>query len=62
MFEDLCQMHKFFTEKNKANLAKRGFENNEEPLNQIYFKSIEIILSNFEGNDVKTFEAISQKL
>jgi hypothetical protein len=55
-------MHKFFTEKNKANLAKRGFENNEEPLNQIYFKSIEIILSNFEGNDVKTFEAISQKL
>lgn len=32
------------------------------PLNDIYFKSIEIILSNFEGNDSKTFDAIDTKL
>lgn len=33
-----------------------------DPLNDIYFKSIEIILSNFEGNDSKTFDAIDVKL
>lgn len=28
----------------------------------IYYKSLKIILSNFEGNDIKTFEAIDSKL
>lgn len=53
LFEDLCQMERFFSK--EGNLSKRGFENDIQPLNDIYFKSIEIILSNFEGNDLKTF-------
>ena len=44
LFEDLCQMERFFS--NEGNLSKRGFDN-IQPLNDIYFKSIEIILSNF---------------
>jgi hypothetical protein len=31
-------------------------------LEQIYFKSVEIILSNFEGNDEKTFLSLDKKL
>lgn len=54
-FEDLCQMETFFSKDEGANVSKRGFENDMGPLNDIYFKSIEIILSNFEGNDPKTF-------
>jgi len=61
-FEDLCQMETFFTKDNCANISKRGFENDVQPLNDIYFKSIEIILSNFEGNDSKTFDAVDSKL
>jgi hypothetical protein len=45
-----------------GNIQKRGFDNDIQPLNDIYFKSIEIILSNFEGNDAKTFEAVDSKL
>lgn len=53
-------MERFFSK--DGNLSKRGFENDIQPLNDIYFKSIEIILSNFEGNDLKTFEAVDLKL
>lgn len=48
-------METFFSKDEGANVSKRGFENDMGPLNDIYFKSIEIILSNFEGNDPKTF-------
>lgn len=54
-FEDLCQMEAFFSKEEGINVSKRGFENDIQLLNDIYFKSIEIILSNFEGNEAKTF-------
>ncbi len=38
-------MERFFSK--DGNLSKRGFETDIQPLNDIYFKSIEIILSNF---------------
>lgn len=37
-------------------------EDQIEHLDEIYFKSVEIILSNFEGNDEKTFVSLDKKL
>lgn len=48
-FEDLCQMANEFTKAQK--IAERNFDDKKNhPLEQIYLKSVQIILSNFEGN------------
>ncbi len=58
-FEDLCQLRESFaTEKV---VFDRGFKTREH-VEAIYYKSLKIILSNFEGNDLKTFEAVDSKL
>ena len=58
-FEDLCQLRNSFA--SEQTVADRGFKSLEH-VEAIYYKSLKIILSNFEGNDIKTFEAIDSKL
>jgi hypothetical protein len=69
-FEDLCLLKNNFTfdtkipdEKEKFNkfLSDRNFKNLDF-VNEIYYKSLKIILSNFEGNDKKTFTTLDSKL
>lgn len=40
----------------------KGFDGKEDLLDAIFFKAIQIILSNFEGDDLKTFQSIDNKL
>lgn len=58
-FEDLCQLRQSFIVDKVV--FDRGFKT-REPVEAIYYKSLKIILSNFEGNDLKTFEAVDSKL
>ncbi len=58
-FEDLCQLRQSFIPDKVV--MDRGFKT-REPVEAIYYKSLKIILSNFEGNDLKTFEAVDSKL
>jgi len=58
-FEDLCQLRDSFVEEKVV--FDRGFKTREH-VEAIYYKSLKIILSNFEGNDLKTFEAVDSKL
>lgn len=64
-FEDLCQLKGQFTFSDEELLQKKLHETNFEDLeavNEILYKSFEIILSNFEGNDDRTFVALDNKL
>jgi hypothetical protein len=58
-FEDLCQLKNSFA--SEQVMIDRGFKTLEH-VESIYYKSLKIILSNFEGNDIKTFVAIDSKL
>ncbi len=58
-FEDLCQLRQSFNPDKVV--FDRGFKT-REPVEAIYYKSLKIILSNFEGHDLKTFEAVDSKL
>ena len=40
----------------------RGFDDQSDPLQEIYNKSVQIILSNFEGNDQNTYIILDSKL
>ena len=62
-FEDLCALHNTFFNKKEVKLAK-GFDkkDKEKELDAIFEKGILIVLSCFEGNDLKTFKAIDNKL
>lgn len=68
-FEDLCQLKNSFTfptdnpedpVRNKK-LNECNFKNLDD-VDQIFYKSFKIILSNFEGNDEKTFSTLDNKL
>ena len=64
-FEDLCQLKGSFTFNDSADLEQKLAETNFENLddvNEIFYKSFKIILSNFEGNDDRTFIALDNKL
>ena len=64
-FEDLCQLKSQFTFSDEDLKIKKLHETNFEDfshVNEIFYKSFEIILSNFEGNDDKTFIALDNKL
>ena len=41
---------------------ERGFGDDKSPVYEIYYKSIKIILSNFEGNSESTFKTLDSKL
>lgn len=43
-------------------MSLKGFEGREYLIEDIYFKTIQIIMSNFEGNDINTFKAVDAKL
>lgn len=58
-FEDLCQMEGFFSE--YKNIEARKLQGRKS-IDNIFFKSVEIILSNFEGNSLKTFTSLDSKL
>ena len=58
-FEDLCQLKNTFN--NDQIFKERGFETRSF-VNEIYYKSIKIILSNFEGNSENTFKTLDSKL
>lgn len=59
-FEDVCAL---YTNMNKPNvLSLKGFDGREDQIDKIYEKAIQIILSNFEGNDINTFRAVDNKL
>jgi hypothetical protein len=60
-FEDLCALHNSFFHKPDYVLMK-GFDGREDQLDIIFEKGILIILSCFEGNEIKTFRAIDNKL
>lgn len=60
-FQDVCTLHNTFYNKPEV-LSIKGFDGKEELLDQIFFKTIQIILSNFEGDDIKTFQSIDNKL
>lgn len=60
-FEDVCTLHNTFFNKPDV-VSQKGFEGRENLIDDIFFKAIQIILSNFEGNDLKTFQAIDNKL
>lgn len=61
-FEDLCQLKNTFNiNTNPRILEERNFKSFEH-VEEIYYKSIKIILSNFEGNDEKTFLTLDSKL
>ena len=59
-FEDLCQMGNELLKPEK--LAARSFDENSHPLEKIFGKSVQIILSNFEGNDLTTYKILDSKL
>jgi hypothetical protein len=59
-FEDVCALQTSFSDESK--ISNRGFEGRENLIEEIYFKSIQIILSNFEGNEQKTFLSLDAKL
>lgn len=60
-FEDLCQMSNEFSKPEK--FAERNFDDKGgHPLEEIYLKSVQIILSNFEGNDISTYRTLESKL
>ena len=67
-FEDLCLLKNSFSfpnDKTGELLTKKLSEVNFKDLsdvNEIFFKSFKIILSNFEGNDDKTYIALDNKL
>jgi len=44
-FEDVCALFNTFSK--KENVSLKGFDGKEELIEQIYFKTIQIILSNF---------------
>lgn len=44
-FEDLCQMSNEFAKPGK--IVERNFDEKDNPLEEIYLKSVQIILSNF---------------
>jgi hypothetical protein len=60
-FEDVCTLHNTFYNKPDV-VSMKGFEDKEDQLEAIFFKAIQIILSNFEGDDLKTFQSIDNKL
>lgn len=59
-FEDVCGLQNYFSKPD--NISLRGFDGRESMIEDIYFKSIQIILSNFEGNEQKTFFSLDSKL
>lgn len=59
-FEDLCQLKASF--KSEKVLMERGFGEDRSYVQSIYFLSIKIILSNFEGNSENTFKTLDSKL
>lgn len=61
-FEDVCSLYStFFSNKSEA-ISMKGFDGKEDLLDDIFSKAIQIILSNFEGDDLKTFQSIDNKL
>lgn len=60
-FEDVCALQNTFFGKPDV-ISARGFDGHEDLIDQIFFKTIQIILSNFEGNEIKTFYSIDNKL
>lgn len=68
-FEDLCQLKNSFTfatddpedEVRSKRLNERNFKDLGD-VEQIFYKSFKIILSNFEGNDQKMFVTLDNKL
>ena len=62
-FEDACSLHNSFYKKPDY-VAMKGFDGaaEQQNLNSIFEKTILIILSCFEGNELKTFKAIDNKL
>ena len=64
-FEDLCQLKMQFTFNDESLKEKKLLETNFSDfsaVNEIFYKSFEIILSNFEGNDDRTYTALDSKL
>lgn len=60
-FEDVCALQKTFS--NPEVLSQKGFDGKDyESIENIYFKAIQIILSNFEGNEQKIFRTLDSKL
>lgn len=60
-FEDLCQMEVLFA--TEGVLYERSIKEDDiEHLEEIYFKSVEIVLSNFEGNDEKIYLSLDKKV
>ena len=59
-FEDLCQMGNELLKPGK--LEARSFDESSQPLETIFAKSVQIILSNFEGNDEVTYKILDSKL
>lgn len=58
--EDVCSLADF---KNKEEeLVLRGLDKDMAPLNEIFQKFVQIILSNFEGNDPNYFMSLDKKL
>ena len=57
----MCALHNSFYKKPDY-VSLKGFDGREEELDAIFEKGILIILSIFEGNDVKAFSAIDNKL
>lgn len=60
-FEDVCALQNTFFGKPDV-ISARGFDGHEYLIDQIFFKTIQMILSNFEGNEIKTFYSIDNKL
>lgn len=58
-FEDLCTLQKTYRDDKK--LMERNLENRDF-LEEIYFKSVEIMLSNFEGNEKNIFMLLDSKI
>lgn len=59
-FEDVCALQSTFSK--PENVSLKGFDGRENLIEDIYFKAIQIILSNFEGNEQKTFVILDSKL
>jgi len=59
-FEDLCALQTTFSKSDIVSL--RGFDGHEDMIEEIYMKGITIILSNFEGNEEKTYKQLDSKL
>ncbi len=60
-FEDVCTLHNTFFGKPDV-ITLKGFDGRQDLLDALFFKAIQIILSNFEGDDPKIFESIDNKL